>query len=227
MDTSGPISPEKKREWIGNGPVNEPPCFPPLSQRSGWHAIKESLLSGALVGFPAEFAYALSEIPAKRPQGLDERIHRVKNRPSEKPILYLAGSLEIVARYAWIPSDPKRTRLLLRTAFTTYLFHARPLATSLGMAKNGKVAFRIPPDRVLRSFLLYLNQPISGTSLNRSGSPPLKSPGEIREVFPNLPIIDGGIRPGKPVSPILDLTSFDHRMIRGAWSAAIRRTRKE
>jgi L-threonylcarbamoyladenylate synthase len=85
------------------------------------------------------------------------------------------------------------------------------------MSRSGKVAFRIPEDPLLREFLVYLGEPLSGTSLNRSGEPPLRSLEEIRMVFPDLAVVDGGFRPGAPVSPILDLTLFDRPVPRRSW----------
>ncbi len=189
-----------------------------LSQRSDWRAIGDWFRAGNAAGFPAEFAYALAEIPTRRPPEEARRLHRLKGRPETKPVLYLAGSLEIVARFASLPSDPVRRRILDRgPRFLTCLLPARRLATALGMAHSGKVAFRIPADPVLRAFLLYLGEPLSGTSLNRSGDPPLRSLEEIRRVFPDLAVVDGGFRPGAPVSPILDLTRFDRPVRRRSW----------
>lgn len=85
------------------------------------------------------------------------------------------------------------------------------------MAKYGKVAFRIPPDPILRQFLRFLDAPLSGTSLNPSGQPPLTTPEAIRQVFPDLALVDGGFRPGFPVSPIVDLSTAERRVLRGSW----------
>jgi len=189
-----------------------------LSRRSDWRAIKNWFLSGRVAGFPAEFAYALAEIPTRRPPEESGRLHRLKGRPDTKPVLYLAGSRAIVSRFAILPSDPSRLRFLDRgPRFLTFLLPARRCAASLGMSRSGKVAFRIPEDPLLREFLVYLGEPLSGTSLNRSGEPPLRSLEEIRMVFPDLAVVDGGFRPGAPVSPILDLTLFDRPVPRRSW----------
>jgi L-threonylcarbamoyladenylate synthase len=202
--------------------MESPTVFPALDQRSGWSDLRRWLLSGGVLGFPAEYAYALSEVPTRRPSGARDRIFRIKDRSPGKPILYLAGNLNVVKRFAYLPEDLSRLRFIAGSPrFLTCLLRARPLAESLGMAKSGKVAFRIPEDKVLRDFLDYLGEPLSGTSLNISGTPPLKTPEAIRRSFPNLAIVDGGFRPGYPVSPVLDLTTFDRRVLRGSWARII------
>ena len=195
-----------------------PPIFPALVHTPGWSAIRQWLKDGGVLGFPAEHAYALSEVPLWRDLEDPLRIYRIKGRHQAKAILYLAGSIEIVARFAYLPNDLRRRRFLEdRSIFLTVLLPARPLAHSLGMSKNGKVAFRIPPDPVLRDFLVYLDAPLSGTSLNPSGTPPLTHPEEINRVFPDLALVDGGFRPGLPVSPIVDLSNVQRKVVRGSW----------
>ncbi|MGC8529496.1 MAG: L-threonylcarbamoyladenylate synthase [Leptospirillia bacterium] len=196
----------------------EPPVFPVLAHRPGWSAIRQWLRQGGVLGFPAEYAYALAEVPLWRTQEDKQRLYKIKGRPHGKPVLYLAGSLQVVARFATLPGDPRRRRLLTDPPkFLTFLLPATPLARSLGMAKNGKVAFRIPPDPVLRQFLVFLDAPLSGTSLNPSGQPPLTTPEDIRTVFPDLALVDGGFKPGFPVSPIVDLSTGERRVLRGSW----------
>lgn len=198
--------------------MTSPPLFPPLSHTSGWTAIRQWLRSGGVLSFPAEYAYALSEVPLWRAPEDERRLYRIKGRPEGKPVLYLAGSLNVVSRFAILPRDERRGRFLsFPPRFLTFILPATPLALSLGMAKNGKVAFRIPPDRILRAFLRFLDAPLSGTSLNISGQPPLTNPEDIRRVFPDLALIDGGVRPGYPASPIVDLSSVQRRVLRGSW----------
>ncbi|MCL4460510.1 MAG: L-threonylcarbamoyladenylate synthase [Nitrospirae bacterium] len=195
--------------------------FPPLKDSSGWSGLKTLLRGGGVIALPVEYAYALSEAPEWDASFVfrsekNRRLFAIKARSPEKPILYLAGSLAMVGRFARMP-ETRRARLFLSRwpGFLTLVLPARPLAIHLGMAKNGGVAFRIPSDPVLRRFLLHLGTPLSGTSLNLSGKPPLKSPGEIGREFPFLDgVVDGGVRPGKPVSTVIDVTKFPPKIVR-------------
>lgn len=193
--------------------------FPPFESTPGWYAIRSYLFSGGVLGYPAEYAYALGEVPTRRPPGSIARLYRIKNRNPDKPVLYLAGNTKVLSRFAHLPKDLSKSAFLSgRPRFTTYILKATFLAMALGMARSGKVAFRIPTDPVLRDFLSYLDEPLSGTSLNLSGSEPLRNLDEIRGIFPDLAVVDGGFRPGFPVSPILELSRFDRRVLRGSWT---------
>lgn len=203
--------------------MSAPPVFFGFRIHSGWHSLRTYLLSGGVLGYPAEYAYALGEVPTRRPSNSATRLYQLKERSPAKPILYLVGNLEVLRKFALIPPDPARRAFLFGPPrFATYLLNATALSVSLGMARNGKVALRIPAEVHLRRFLIFLGEPLSGTSLNLSGSPPLRTCDEIKDVFPDLAIVDGGFRPGTPVSPILDLTTFDRRMLRGSWTMATR-----
>ncbi len=184
----------------------------PLSDASTWSAAKGILKKGGILALPTEFSYALSEAPewgnpALFPWERNSRIYRLKERDSSKPVLYLAGSLGIVERFACLPSSTIGCRLAFRwPAFQTLVLRAKPLAIRLGMASRDGVSFRIPHQTLLRRFLLFLGTPVSGTSLNISGKEPITEVREASLVFPTLDaVIDGGFKPGKPVSAVVDV----------------------
>gem|GEM_PF-1330110 len=195
--------------------------FPPLTDRSSWNALKELILRGGVVALPVEYAYALSESPEYSAEHTfryerNRRLFDLKLRNPGKPILYLAGSIAVVRRFANLPENP-RTRKLLGNwpGFLTLVLPAKPLANHLGMSQNGGVAFRVPGPLLLRQFLCYLGTPLSGTSLNLSGKSPLGNPSEIVRTFPSLDgIVDGGTLPGHPASPVINVTRTPPVVIR-------------
>lgn len=184
-----------------------------MTDRSAWKSLRDLILHGGVIALPVEYAYALSESPefsgghAFRHER-NRRLFDLKLRSPGKPILYLAGSLAVVRRFAYIPENP-RARTLFRNwpGFLTLVLPAKPLAVHLGMAQNGGVAFRVPRPLLLRQFLCYLGTPLSGTSLNISGKNPLGNPSEIVRSFPSLDgIVDGGALPGHPASTVINVT---------------------
>lgn len=195
--------------------------FPPLKDPSGWSVLKEELRKGSVIALAAEYAYALAEAPEWDQSTVfrwekNRRLFSIKARTPGKPILYLAGSLADIARFARLPDTLRCQRHVSRWPnFRTLVLPARPLAVQLGMSHNGGVAFRIPSDRFLRLFLDYLGTPLSGTSLNISGHPPLCSPEDILRVFPFLDgVVDAGVLPGTPSSPVIDVTRCPEKVVR-------------
>lgn len=51
------------------------------------------------------------------------------------------------------------------------------------ISQNGKVAFRIPTDKLLRQFIVEMDQPIISTSVNKSGKKPVQNLNEILTGF--------------------------------------------
>ena len=206
------------------------PVYPSLSERSGWWAIREALRKGDVLAIPLEYSWCLSKSPMHGQvdpsgNGTDPQegsflsdVHRIKRRPSQKPFLYMVGSLSAILPFAVLPHSPWcKVWLDSWPAFFTLVLPAKKLAVSLGMSRNGGVAFRIPRDPLLRSFLSYLKTPITGTSLNISGSPPLVSMEEIRSLFPYLGgIVSSEDKDASRISPILDLSKGNLRVIRPA-----------
>ena len=130
----------------------------------------------------------------------------------------MVGSLSELSPFAILPRSPWcKIWVDSWPAFLTLILPAKPLAVSLGMSRNGGVAFRIPRDPVLRSFLSYLKTPITGTSLNISGSAPLVSMEEILSLFPDLGgIVSSEDKDASRISPILDLSKGNPLVIRPA-----------
>lgn len=130
----------------------------------------------------------------------------------------MIGSLSELSSFAVLPrSHSCKIWVDSWPAFFTLILPAKPLSVSLGMSRNGGVAFRIPRDPVLRSFLSYLKTPITGTSLNISGSAPLVSMEEILSLFPDLGgIVSSEDKDASRISPILDLSKGNPLVIRPA-----------
>lgn len=96
----------------------------------------------------------------------------------------------------------------------------QPIAASRGAST---LAVRIPAQARLRR-LLASTGPLTATSVNRSGSPPLDDPDAIAAAFGDEIdlLIEGGKTPGGAPSTILDATQNPARVLRAgafAWPA--------
>ncbi len=173
-------------------------------------AVARVIASGGVVLLPTESYYGLAADPASA-TGV-ERIYRLKDRPAGRPLLVLCADWEQVG--ALVEVDPRWRIRLSRTwpgPLTVILPSRRPLAA----APSGNLAVRIPGSPLLRA-LLYRVGPLTGTSANRSGSPPHTVATEAVADLAGEPdlVLDGGRTPGGAPSTLVDLSGDEPRVLR-------------
>ena len=184
--------------------------------------LRELLARGGVAAIPTETFYALGANPMH--EAAVRRIFQTKGRDDGKalPVLFGAASqldaLGIVAA-----RDRLEHYLSIWPAPLTVAFPLRaPIAASRG---GTSLAVRLPASHKLRA-LLRQTGPLTGTSLNRSGSPAMSDPDEIEELFArNVDVlIDGGKTPGGKPSTIVDATVDPPALVReGAFAWPMRR----
>ena len=88
--------------------------------------------------------------------------------------------------------------------------------------RAGKIGIRVPNHRFFSALMSTLDRALFGTSVNRSGEPPLSTIEQIVERFSKIDLIvtDGG-RVGQP-SSIIDLTADPPRTLRGELPEGLR-----
>lgn len=166
--------------------------------------LRELLAHGGVAAIPTETFYALGASPVNE-AGV-RRIFQTKGRDDGKALPVLFGTpaqLEALG----VVAAPDRLEQYLRiwpAPLTVALPLRAPIAASRGLSS---LAVRLPASNKLRA-LLRLAGPLTGTSVNRSGSPAMSDPDEIEELFArNVDIlIDGGKTPGGKPSTIVDAT---------------------
>lgn len=86
------------------------------------------------------------------------------------------------------------------------------------ISQNGKVAFRIPTDELLREFIKKMDQPIISTSVNISGEKPVQKLDEILAGFESwfdFAILPDDVRPGNNLpSTIIEFSDEKLKLIR-------------
>ena len=162
------------------------------------------LSRGGVAAVPTETFYALAADPFNT--GAVERIFRIKGRDDGNPLPVLfadRGSLEALGVTA--DSGTLANYFAVWPAPLTVVFPIRaPIAASRGVPT---LAVRIPASRALRELLLAVG-PLTGTSANRSGAPPLSDPDAVEAGFRREidVLVDGGQTPGGLPSTLLDAT---------------------
>jgi L-threonylcarbamoyladenylate synthase len=177
---------------------------------------------GLLLALPTETYYALAAHPFQ--EAALNRLFALKERPREKPVLVLVADPEMALQVAQtVPESARRLMARFWPGPLTLILPARPeLPVSL-TGGTGTVGVRQPRQPVTCRLLAALGLPLTGTSANRSGQPPLTEAAQVSgELGPGVSLIlDAGPCPGGAPSTIVDVSRTPARLVRlGAIAAA-------
>jgi len=182
-------------------------------------ALQELLETGGVMIFPTDTVYGIGGSPWD--EGALGRVRRLKGRPADQPFTLHLPEVDAVERFAQL--DP-RTREIVEHFLPgpyTFLLSACPNAPTCAV-KNGKVGVRVPAHRFFSRVMVELNRALFGTSVNRSGEPPLTDLAEIIEQFSGVDlIVSGKVEIGTP-SAVIDLTVDPPVALRGALPEGLR-----
>ncbi len=169
----------------------------PLSEllaAGNFKSISDCLRADGVMAYPTDTLYGLGgnffSLAATA------RIDAMKKR-GDLPYSAAVGSLAMLeALVADIP-DIFRSRLkkLLPGKFT-FLFKPHPAIDPVLLKKSDRIGIRIPGLPLLLELITALGFPLTSTSANLSGRPPLNDPQRIAREFPGIDLlIDGGVLP--------------------------------
>ena len=166
--------------------------------------VAETVLRGGVVGLPTETYYGLDVNPFD-PQAVG-RLLRIKGRPDGKPILVLIGARDQLTLLTEMVTPAAS---VLIDAFwpgpLTVLFPARPSLPANLTAGTGTIGVRFTSCEPLQEILKRVG-PLTGTSANRSGTPPVTTAAAVLDGFgPDIALVlDAGPAPGGPPSTVID-----------------------
>ncbi|NIM47362.1 MAG: threonylcarbamoyl-AMP synthase [Candidatus Aenigmarchaeota archaeon] len=163
------------------------------------------LRKGGLVIYPTETCYGLganaTNVKAIR------KVYKVKKRPYSKPIHIIVSSLKMMESYGEIT---KEIRFLVKKFMPGPLNIVTKKKKNIPKILNTKdIAFRIPKHSVALRLVKETKLPITATSANVSGQPPLYKIRDVLENFKNKVemILDcGNLKRVKP-STFIDMKS--------------------
>ncbi|MFQ5646350.1 MAG: L-threonylcarbamoyladenylate synthase [bacterium] len=170
---------------------------------------------GGIILFPTDTTYGLGADPFN--DRAVERLYRIKRRDAAKPVLLLIDKPEdLDALTAGIPPSAS---VLMEKFWPGPLTLILPAAARLRphhIFKTGRVAVRLPDQRIARRIAAAAGVPLTATSANISGSPSCLAPSSLPDCF--LKEIDLVIDAGKCSqtrdSTIVDTTRTPPVMIR-------------
>jgi L-threonylcarbamoyladenylate synthase len=167
-------------------------------------AVERALSRGGVAVIPTDTLYGLST-PISSRAGHD-RVVAIKGGEAKRRFLYLASSIDMVARFIGDWGCASRAVLdRVWPAPLTAVFRARPDRPEW---VSGTIALRVPANDWLRRVIGAVGEPILSTSVNEAGTPPLESPDDIERTFGSRVdlVVDGGRLAGGKPSTLVDFT---------------------
>jgi len=170
---------------------------------------------GGIIAFPTRCLYGLGA-DAFDPEAVD-RIFKIKQRPTEKPILIL---IDDPIRLERLVTRVSGAALTIIDRFwpgkVTLVFEARTDVPPYLTAGTGKIGIRLAGHPVASSLVRELQQPLTGTSANVSGQPGCHQIADLQpEVTEQLDLIlDAGPLKGGRGSTVVDVTVEIPRVLR-------------
>ncbi len=157
---------------------------------------------GGILAIPTESSYALGADPRSR-RGV-EAIYRIKERERDKPLPIVIADLDQLPALGIAPDAPllAGAAALWPAPLSILLPTTSQLPASAG---SGNLAVRRPAHSQLLTLLARLARPLTATSANRSGEPPLLEPAAVADLVAGADavVVDGGALPGGPPSTLI------------------------
>ena len=191
--------------------------------------ISQSLLvlrSGGLVVFPSDTVYGLLA-DSTNPKTIDKLLY-FKQRPMGKAISVFVADKKMAEEYVIISKLDSNEinqnanniiKNLLPGPFTI-ICNSRHKTDSRLEAENGTLGIRIPDYPLIAELLNQFGKPITATSANVSGNPPVhsisalvKSLSKKKKSALNL-VVDAGILPKNKPSTVIDTTTGQLKTLR-------------
>ncbi len=177
-----------------------------------WDEVVRVLRDGGIIAYPTDTLYGLGA-SIFSPAGLTQ-IFTLKDRDSNKPMSIVCADLAETQKYAVVASHVNRLMKEILPGPFTIILAAGSKTPPQVCSEVGKVAIRIPKSEVALGIVRHLGHPITSTSVNKAGCPPLTEPAEIIKQFPDLDIvIDAGSLRGIG-STVIDVTGEELRVVR-------------
>jgi L-threonylcarbamoyladenylate synthase len=166
--------------------------------------LKTLLVGGGIAAIPTETFYGLAADPKSR-EGV-ERILVAKGRAGRNPLPVVFANRTDLAALGVAATEEKLARWfgLWPSPLTVVLPLDEPIAASLD---RPSLAVRLPASPPLLCLLDAIG-PVTATSANRSGEPPLADPDEVARLFEGTVdlLVDGGKTTGENPSTLIDAT---------------------
>lgn len=166
------------------------------------------LKGGGIIAYPTETFYGLGVDAAN--ELAVEKIFTVKGRDFKNPVaLIIHRHYNISSILRDIPPAAEKLMQAFWPGALTILFNASDKLSPLLTAATGKIGLRVSSHPVAEKISAALNQPLTATSANLSGSPECSDASDVMEqIGGNIDaVLDFGKTPGGKPSTLIDVTA--------------------
>ena len=184
-----------------------------IDDKNAIQTASEIIKSGGLIVYPTDTLYGLGV--DSRNESAINRVNQIKNRKT--PISVIGWSIDIITNWVNISShDLLMVNKILTESNTVILPVKDGIVHPLIMGDNQTLGIRMPKYRFPIELCNNLGFPITTTSVNKSGDPPLNDPKLIIDQFGNEIdlIIDAGALPTSSGSTIYKFDNSKFEIIR-------------
>lgn len=172
------------------------------------------LRKGKVVGIPTDTCFGLAAW-AENKRGV-RKVFEIKEREKRNPIAVFLSSLKEISNIAKVDNETyKKIEALLNISghFTFVLLAKENRLPSPYIICDGKVGLRVPRYELPKEIVRELGAPITATSANKTGNPPLYDYRALKEQLELEYIIKEEL-PRRKTSTILDLTTQPPKILR-------------
>lgn len=184
------------------------------NEKKSWTKAVKLLQDGEVVAFPTETVYGLGTSIFQE-QGLI-KIFEIKGRNFNKPLTVHLSNVGDVEKIAIdIPENFYKLAKFFLPGPLTLILKKRPTISSL-VSKDENIAIRVPSHPIAIELITLVGEPIVGTSVNKSGEPPLTCGKDIFQAFQGKisAVIDDGNSPIGKASTVLSLLEKNPKLLR-------------
>jgi L-threonylcarbamoyladenylate synthase len=173
-------------------------------------AVVAHLRAGGVIAYPTETVYGLGG--ACTPEAVSA-VRTLKGRDETKPLIALVESWDAVGALSWTPAARELASIFWPGSVTLVLPDpAKTFPPGVRNPVTGTVGVRVSPHPVAERLVRALGGPLTSTSLNVPGEPPVTSGDEASEILARLGaeavwLLDAGTLPPSAPSTVVDCST--------------------
>lgn len=187
---------------------------PPTAAGDALLEAAEAIRAGLVVAAASESFFGLL-VDAASPAAVDA-LFALKGRDASEPVPVLVRDADDVALLVEeVPAEAARLMERHWPGPLTLVMKARPEVPARVTGGTGKIGLRVPGPCPAADVLRLCGRPVTATSANRSGEPPVIRGEDVRALFGDrVAVVVPGAAPGGLPSTVVDVTVRPYRVLR-------------